>query len=182
MISPNLWMLTGPRGAGKTMFCRSLSEQAHAAGWDVAGLLSPAIFNKDIKTGILAEDLRTGETRPLASSVSRASFDLRLGNWYLDSTTIEWGNRILETSLPCDLFLVDELGPLEFLRGEGWNSALQALRQPGYRLGIVTIRPELLETARKSLPVTGIIPFEPSSDVAADALHWWEKLSGGSHA
>lgn len=126
-------MVSGPRATGKSAFCRFLAGYARAAGWDVAGLLSPAIVEDGLKTGILAENLRTSETRPLASAAPRPPFDLRLGNWYFDRLTLDWGNRVLETCLPCDLFLVDELGPLELLRGAGWTSGLVALRQPHYR-------------------------------------------------
>jgi nucleoside-triphosphatase len=181
MINPNLWLVTGPRGAGKTTFCGIFSEQARLAGWDVAGLLSPAVFNGGVKVGILAENLRTREFHPLASAASHPSFDFQLGDWYFDRTTIEWGNRILETSLPCDLFLVDELGPLEFLRGAGWASALSVLHQPDYHLGIIVVRPELLEIAQASFVVTGTISLDRSNDPAANALHWWNEFSGDSH-
>ncbi|MGQ9834253.1 MAG: nucleoside-triphosphatase, partial [Candidatus Villigracilaceae bacterium] len=62
-----LYLLTAPFGAGKTTFCADLAEQARAAGWDVAGILSPPVFENGVKTGILARNLRSGETRPLAT-------------------------------------------------------------------------------------------------------------------
>lgn len=176
-----IWLLTGPRAAGKTTFCRHLAEHTRRAGWDVAGLLSPAVLEGEVKTGILAEDLRTGETRPLASAACHPPFDLSLGDWYLDRAVIAWGSHVLEASLPCDLFIVDELGPLEFELGGGWLIALTALRQPQYRLGLVVVRPELLENAQASLPVAGIISLDNSKDPAAEARAWWEQLSGGSH-
>lgn len=178
----DIWLLTGPRGVGKTSFCRHFAELARAAGWDVAGLLSPAIFEAGVKTGILAEDLRTGEIRPLASAALHPPFDLPLGNWFFDRAALEWGNRVLETCLPCGMFIVDELGPLELLRGEGWVSALTALRQLEYRLGLVVVRPELQEIARAtSLPVAGSILLGSSRDPISEALRLWEELSDGSH-
>jgi nucleoside-triphosphatase THEP1 len=180
LTSAPLGLLTGARRAGKTAFCRHFAEHARATGWDVAGLLSPAVFDMDIKTGILAEDLRTGDTRPMASAASSPHFDLPLGDWFFDHKALAWSNRVLEHSLPCDLLLVDELGPLEFLRGEGWVSALTAFRQPQYRLGLVVVRPELAVLARSSLPVAGTISLEPSHNPAAEAGLWWKRLSGDS--
>ncbi|HSQ38578.1 MAG TPA: nucleoside-triphosphatase, partial [Anaerolineales bacterium] len=156
------------RGAGKTTFCRALADQARAAGWDVAGLLSPPVFENGVKTGILAENLRTGETRHLAqlaasSHLPLSTFHLPLGVWRFDSSILAWGNQVLETCLPCDLFIVDELGPLELIRGEGWSNALTALRQPTYRVGVVVIRPELVETAQKLLPACKTLSLDPLS-------------------
>jgi len=159
---PILYLLTAPSGAGKTTFCAALAEQARAAGWDVAGILCPPVFEKGEKVGILAQNLRTRETRPLAISshlplsTSHSSplptFHLPLGNWLFDSSVIAWGNETLASCLPADLFIVDELGPLELIRGEGWTNALEALRQAKYKIGIAVVRPGLLETAQKLFP------------------------------
>ncbi len=149
---PPLWVLTGERGIGKTTHCRALVEQARAAGWDVAGLFSPAVFENGVKTGILAQDLRTGESRPLAVLATQSplpTYHLPLGQWLFDPSVIAWGNQILQSRLPCDLFIVDELGPLELFRGEGWVNAFDALCQVRYRLGIVVIRPECIDAFAK---------------------------------
>jgi nucleoside-triphosphatase THEP1 len=153
MTTSPLWVLTGERGIGKTTHCRTLVEQARAAGWDVAGLLSPAIFENGVKTGILAQDLRTSESRPFASLSTfvpqSTTFTLSLGQWVFDPTVVDWGNQVLQSRQPCDLFIVDELGPLEFFRGEGWVNAFDALRQVSYRLGVVVIRPECIDAFAK---------------------------------
>ncbi len=47
-----LYVLTAPRGAGKTTFCRTLAERARSRGWTVVGVLSPAVFEEGVKTGI----------------------------------------------------------------------------------------------------------------------------------
>jgi len=171
-----LWMVTGPRGVGKTTFCRLLAGHACTAGWDVAGLLSPAVIEEGFKTGVLVEDLRTSEQRPLASAAPHPPFDLQLGDWFFDRATLDWGNHVLETCLPCDLLIVDELGPLELMRGAGWASALAVLRQPNYRLGLVVVRPELQESARARLPVAGTIPLDAPHFLEGDVQTWWERL------
>lgn len=150
-----LYLLTAPSGAGKTTFCAALAEQAHAAGWDVAGILCPPVFESGIKTGILAQDLRTRATRPLAISNTQlpiSNYQFPLGNWLFSLSALAWGNELLAAALPCDLFIVDELGPLELIRGKGWQNALKALRQSKYKIGVAVVRPSLLETAQKFFP------------------------------
>jgi len=152
VTTPPLWVLTGERGVGKTTHCRVLVEQARASGWDVAGLLSPGRFKDGVKTGILTQNLRTGESRPfavLAIQSPLTTHHLPLGQWLFDPSVIAWGNQILQSRRPCDLFIIDELGPLEFFRGEGWINAFDALRQVPYRLGVVVIRPECIDAFAK---------------------------------
>jgi nucleoside-triphosphatase THEP1 len=175
----HLYLLTAPRGAGKTTFCRALVDQARVAGWDVAGVLSPPVFENGVKTGIRAENLRTNESLSLAVSITQSpitNYDSPLGQWLFSSANLNWGNEIFAASLPCDLFIVDELGPLELIRGEGWLNALEALRQPKYKIGIVVIRPELVEIARQMLPIIHVITLEPSEHSAQYANFWWKKM------
>ncbi len=190
-----LYLLTAPSGAGKTTFCAALAEQARAAGWDVAGLLSPPVFENGQKVAIRAQALRTGETRPLAkrlpsplgrgaggeglpSPLGRGAGGegLPLGHWLFSPSTLAWGNDLLASCLPADLFLVDELGPLELLRGEGWTNALAALRSQNYRLGLVVVRPELVQVARMRLPVSDVIELRSSPLPSAQAQTWWQQV------
>lgn len=173
---PPLWMLSGQRWAGKTIFCRALAAYARAQGWDAAGLLSPAVFDGELKTGILAEDVRTGETRSLASSTPHSSFDLRQGNWYFDRSSLAWGSHILESSLPCDLLIVDELGPLELTRQMGWQTALDVLRREQYRLALVVIRPELQDLARRLFVFSEILAIDRTQTGESWVLTYWPKI------
>jgi nucleoside-triphosphatase THEP1 len=47
--------------------------------------------------------------------------------------------------------IVDEIGPLELLRGEGWIEAMSVLRANDYRLAVVVVRPALVTLFLKSL-------------------------------
>lgn len=162
-----LWLLSGPRQAGKTTLCRRLAEQARGRGWDVAGLLSPAILHAGIRTGIAVEDLRSGETRLLAEAGPAPALTLAQGRWRFDPAAVDWGNRVLANSLPCDLLIVDELGPLELERGLGWTAGLSVLRQNGYRRGLVVVRPELVVAARSLLPIRAVLALPGQIDLDA---------------
>jgi len=150
--APPLWLLTGPKDAGKTTFCHQLVQAARDQGWDVAGLLSPARMEAGQKMCILAEDIRNGEQRTLATAAPQPQANLHLGPWYFDERVLDWGNRVIRKSHPCDLLIVDELGPLEFKAGIGLTAAFDVLFEQRYKVGCVVVRPSLLAEARIRWP------------------------------
>lgn len=166
-MRPPLWLLTGARQAGKTTLCSRLADLAREKGWDVAGLLSLAVFKDEAKTGIVVQALRGGETRLLAAAEPAPGLTLAQGRWRFDQTAIDWGNKMLEDSLPCDLLIVDEIGPLELVSAQGWTAALPVLRSKDYRVGIVVVRPELIEAACTRLPIHAVLtlPLPGECDV-----------------
>jgi len=157
----HLWILTGRRGSGKTTLCRRLAAEAKALGWDVAGVISPAVFDGGEKTGIEVIDLRSGNSRLVARRPVDAdgSGSVRPA-WIFDQIALAWGNQMLAGVLPCDMLIVDELGPLEFEAGVGWSAGLKALDSRVYQVGLVTIRPELLKVARARWPFAGVVDIE----------------------
>ena len=177
MKAAQVWMLTGERGTGKTSLCRALAAQARQHGWDIAGVTSPAVFENEIKTGILVEDVRRGENRPLAVVEAGGTFDLPVGKWFFDRTVLAWGDQVIASSPPCDLLIVDELGPLELLQGGGWQSARQVLRAGGYRLALVVIRPELQALAREMLNITATLKVDQAKSPAQWMGLFWPEIT-----
>ena len=146
-----LWIITGERGSGKTTFCTEFVRMAQLESWDAAGILSPAIFREDQKIAISARDIRGGTHRILAALTRRNASDLEFGEWFFNRVALDWGNEVIRASVPCDLLVIDELGPLEFNLKVGWLSALDVVKTGKFSLALVVIRPELLETARELL-------------------------------
>lgn len=145
-------IVTGPRGAGKSGYCQRMAADARQRGWRVAGVLSLAKFEDEQKAGIEVEDLASGERRPLASKRSLFPQGPHLGCWNFDAGAIGWANAILQRATPCDLLVVDELGPLEFDREQGFMAAFEALMEGDFRLALVVVRPEYLEQAKGLWP------------------------------
>jgi nucleoside-triphosphatase THEP1 len=142
---PLLFLVTGSQGAGKTTFCMRLVAAARAAGWRAAGLLSLPVFDGSLRVAIDAEDLASGELRRLAVRSDVPTPGSR--QWQFDPETVAWGNRILASSTPVDLLVVDELGPLEFERGSGWQAGLAAVDSRQYAVAVAVVRSELLGEA-----------------------------------
>ena len=63
---PQLILVTGLSGVGKTTWVTRLIKLARTSGLSVSGILSPAIFKDGRKTGIQVVDLATGDRQQLA--------------------------------------------------------------------------------------------------------------------
>ncbi len=162
---PSLVLLTGPRGAGKSRWCEQVAGVGRAAGLDVAGLVSPALVEAGTKTAIDLLDLSSGARRRLADRPPPGTPGTAGLGWRFRPETLAWGNQVLERTGPCDLLVIDELGPLELRDGGGLASGFTALAVRRYRLAVVVVRPELLgEAHRRCSPIAEV--FELRAAVA----------------
>ncbi|MEI8132506.1 MAG: nucleoside-triphosphatase [Leptolinea sp.] len=153
-------ILTGTRGRGKTAACQKWVQQAGMIGWNVSGLLCPAVFENGAKTGIIVKNLATGESRHLAGLVDGTVGEVATDHWNFDPEVLKWGSQVLGEIRECDLLIVDELGPLEFYRRQGWVEAFDVLGGGVYRLAVVVIRPELLDEARIIWPGASVCSLD----------------------
>ncbi|NLX42244.1 MAG: hypothetical protein GXY79_02065 [Chloroflexi bacterium] len=162
-------ILTGWRGAGKTTWCQALVEEAQRRGWQVAGLLSPAVYERDAAPGaertkvrIDLVDVGTGERRVLAtpaapsgdgsSGAAPSAEGAHRLRWRFDEAAVAWGNDVLARAGDADLVVIDELGPMEFTYGGGFSEGLALLDGGRFRAAVVVIRPELVDTALARWP------------------------------
>jgi nucleoside-triphosphatase THEP1 len=147
MSSGEIILLTGDLLSGKTNFCLEIAQKAKDKRIDVAGIISPAVFTGSNKTAIDALDLRTWNRKRLAELRQGEKTDLETRRWSFDSAVVNWGNQVLMDAVPCDLLIIDELGPLEFTKSEGWIEGFSAIESREYQVAIVVIRPSLVSTA-----------------------------------
>jgi len=158
-----LWLVVGESGSGKTTFCQQVVALARQRGATVGGLLCPARLENGTKVGFDVLDLssgvqrRLGWQREIAAPLPFTAPPIAIGDWLLDGEALDWGNQVLRRSLPCDLLIIDELGPLEFFARQGWQAAMQVLDSGDYRLALVTVRPSLRDIARQRWAVSGEI-------------------------
>lgn len=175
-------LVTGERGAGKTVFCGALVEAARTMPRPpaVAGVVSPRVYEHGDQVGIDVEDLRTGRRRRLAALRSpdepARSEATRL--WRFDEEALAWGNEVLRSATPCDLLVVDELGPLEFEEGGGWPAGLAAVDSGDFTAAVVVVRPRLLPEARRRWPAAEVVEMADPPGAAAAATHLVGRLFG----
>lgn len=182
-ISGRLIILSGPRAAGKTTLLQKAIDQLRRDVRDIAGILSLPVEENGNRIAIDGLDLRSGETRRLAIRNTTGKGNLKTANWKFDPETMRWADGVLHRSTPCDLLLIDELGVLEFVRGQGWVSGLKALDDGAFSTAIAVIRPELLKRARERWSISEVVWVEPDTRSAAltHMLETTKKLLSISH-
>lgn len=136
--------LTAVSGVGKTTVCRKAAALASMRGYTVAGILTTLRLGSSGERGLDVEDIQHGVRRPLAEAAGSADGPT-IGPWRFHRGGLEWGDAVLASATPCDLLVVDEIGPLELVHGTGWAQALPALLSGAYRVGLAVVRPALVE-------------------------------------
>ena len=159
-----IFVLTGESGSGKTTLCVRVVAALKARGLDVAGVLTlpRLVAPRGEKVGMEVEDVRMGQRCALAERAANGEGTADLA-WKFQPTALEQGTQILRDAPPCDVLVVDELGPLELIHNEGWIIALDVLQAGNYYGALVVVRPELLENFRARLKletqVLSVTPF-----------------------
>ncbi len=163
-----LLLLSGPSRSGKTSLCLQVIQSAQRIDLQLGGVVSPGLFAEVHKKAIMVQAVRSGETRLLATPMSTAQLQddasLRTPAWSFDPAAIAWGNEILTHSLPADLFIIDELGPLEWLQNSGWTAAFNEIDSRHYHLCLLVTRPELVEMALSRWPDASILSITSPQD------------------
>lgn len=167
-LDGRIYLVTGERGSGKTTICARVAHQAAQRSLIVAGILTERAGGDQQSTRRVV-DLASGKSRlfgsqdthdcsdapearaPNAAAQGNTRTDPLTPGWRFQPGVFAWANEALSRSTPCDLLVIDELGPLEVLGGRGWTQALDILRSRLFRLALVVCRCGLLEDLDKRL-------------------------------
>ena len=160
-------ILTGERGVGKSTVCRETIALAQARGYTCGGILT--LSHPDGTLDVL--DVRSGDVRRLTLEPD-AGPAVTQGRFRFNPETLAWGNAALAHALPAHLLVVDELGPLEIERGEGWLNAPDLLCRTDFALALVVVRPELVARAQLKFPAsaTAVITVTPDNRDSVPAI------------
>jgi nucleoside-triphosphatase THEP1 len=164
--APRAVLLTGARGAGKTTLCLRLASDFPGR---FAGLACPALFDEEgRKVGFRARCLETGDSWELGRSDSVLDGP-RTGRFSFSRAGVERAIACLRLAITHRgrITVIDEIGPLELQKGEGFAPMLPILASAGDLL--LTVRPELLEALPALMPrhrIASVIVSEGNRDAA----------------
>lgn len=136
-------ILTGERGCGKTTVCAKIVKMAQSGNLSVKGIITLPRYQLGKKVGLDIQDVATGDTYPLAEMDVKLNGPA-IGCYYFHGEGIRRGNELLNSVGFCDVLVIDELGPLELVEGQGWHNALDVLKAKTCRLAVVVARPTLV--------------------------------------
>ena len=170
-MTARIIILTGERNAGKTTVCHKTITLAQAQGYTCGGVLTLSYSNgvRDVL------DVHNGHRQQLTIEANDLDADVNTavvqGRFRFDPKILAWGNDVLAHITTCHLLVVDELGPLEIERGQGWQKAFDVLRGNNFALALVVVRPELLEQIQCKLPVDSTRVFTVETHNRNDLPH-----------
>jgi len=162
-----LW--TGEKHSGKTTALLALARRAQAAGYRVAGIAAPALWERGELLGFDLVDLASGERRPLLRR--RRNGPDRVGPFGFDAAGLAAGGAALAEAArhPADLAVVDEFGPAE-LQGGGWCEPVEALLRAECAALLLVVRREILADVQALWPNATIHVVEASAADAVDRV------------
>ena len=188
-----LFFLTGEIQIGKTRWLMAVAEELRRRGVKPCGVIAPGIWvpgeneGKFEKLGIDNLLLPEGKTIPFArrrdlaraegayderSQSARADLQWAIDDSAIDKVNAHFANLALLESPGNRLLVVDELGRLELLCGEGLTNAVSLLERgatPALPHALVVVRAQLLETAQErfaAAPWKGMRAIGPSEESA----------------
>jgi nucleoside-triphosphatase THEP1 len=172
-VTTRLFILTGEIESGKTSWLLELLRSAATQGLKVSGLVSPAVFEAGHKIGIDALLLPQHQRMSFATLAKPQSREVKAGcnhehvktnnprlKWNFNEQAIAEINKHfakLSADLADSLLIIDELGPLELLRDQGFTAALELLDNASYSNALIVVRPSLVENAQQRWPVAEVI-------------------------
>ncbi len=139
-------LVTGGRQVGKSSLCQRVAADLREQGVQVTGLVTQRVAVHALMVTELGTGISYALTKPLGAE------GLALPNFTLDPQAMERAAAALRRSFPTQLFVLDEVGPLEVMEGKGWGEAFDLLRHERYDVAMLVVRPELLYAAITCLP------------------------------
>lgn len=144
-------LVTGERQAGKTTALKRALTTIRQAGVSVSGLLTQRTGPHDLEV----RELHTGSVYKLTDPFDAPSAS-PLGHFKMNAAAMARSARALAGSFPTEVFVLDEVGPLELKHRQGWVDALALLARESYVFAVLVVRPSLVRQAVAELPATGV--------------------------
>jgi len=121
-------IISGEKHSGKTRKITQIAEQLQNCGEKICGIVSIGSFTDGKRTSFKLMDISSKQIKPFMLVDNKDNFNVKLGSFYVDTGTLNWGKSILQKAITSDCrhCFIDEVGKWE-LSGEGWAEELKLL-------------------------------------------------------
>jgi nucleoside-triphosphatase THEP1 len=168
-------VLTGPVHGGKTTFLERSLPIWTGRGLACAGFLSPAVVDAKGTRGYDLLEIVTGRRRPYLRRQGPPDAE-RVGPYVFVPEALERARAIIRGSVPDELLVVDEVGPLELGGGGIWPALRDTFRRPE-RTVLIVAREDVL--AGFAAALAPLVPLVFDVRVAEDLRNLEARLPAG---
>jgi len=160
MIIPEIVIISGSEGVGKSTTCERIEQYARVKQIEISGIRSAIEISNNEKIAINSIDLRGGTKVKLAYYLQRWDIKRPERKWKFNELAFIWGNKVLVNSIPTGLLMIDEIGYQEIENEKGWNSCFPVLKSGQFDLAIIVIRKTLINSAKIIWPNAEIMDIK----------------------
>jgi nucleoside-triphosphatase THEP1 len=136
-------ILTGPVHSGKTTFLNNIIPLLRGKNLKIDGYLSKALWENEEFIGYDLVDLRDHENYPFIRKEGSEKWE-RIGSFFFRPKTLDIAKKIIHRCGQADLFIIDEVGPLELNDKGIWPALMDVLTIPEQHL-LLVVRDSILE-------------------------------------
>ncbi len=167
-------LITGTRQVGKSTALVRAVTRLRDADVRVSGLLTERTGPHDLAV----TELHTGARYPLTDPFKDLP-DSVTRHFTMNEAALARSRAALEAAFPTQVFVLDEIGPLELRRRQGWANIFGLLARESYAIAILVVRPELLGEALAQLEgcCFSLVHVTPGNRVEIPALLVEEAVS-----
>lgn len=144
-----IFILTGPVNSGKTTLLKRVVKELKKQKFKVDGFLSEALWENEEKIGFNLFDLRGERVIPYIRKSGQRDWE-RSGSYFFTPQGMNWAKQAILRSAEADIFVVDEIGPLE-LSGKGLWPALDKITFERAQIFLFVVRKSILNDLLKVL-------------------------------
>lgn len=142
-----LYIITGSYQSGKTCWLNKAVDYLIQNNRTVFGVLAPGIWNNKKKIGI-DNILLPGLEKFNIAKIKPFKLNDDSYKWKFYEDVLDGVNEYFKKFAFEEYFIVDELGPLEFVQNKGLTNALDIIKNVKYNKAIVVIRPSFIKYAQ----------------------------------
>ncbi len=147
--------ICGNSGEGKTRLVSAVLAAAKQHNRSTRGVFCPAVFKGGSKIAIKVRLVPGMQSRILMRLAQPGDAHV-FGKWNMDLESIAWAREYLLDLQPADLWVIDEIGPLETELGQGWAEILPLLPVLPAKTVLVSFRSSLLPWFQERFPKINI--------------------------